>query len=169
MKSDGPSPSLNVLFICKGNIARSTMAEFLLKDMVKKYYPKEEFLIKSAAVTNEQIGKDIAPGTKLELDKNHIPYQKRKAVMLKKEDYEKYDYILGMDEEIVNMAIQICEGDSKNKIIRLLDFTNTPHNIIDPGIDNNFTRTYREIKEGCVHFLHYLEDKKLINKYKLTA
>ena len=164
MDSDGDSCSISILFVCMGNICRSPMAEFLLKDMVNKNKPSNRFIINSAAVTDEQLGKDIAIGTKKELDKRSIPYQKRMAVKLRKEDYDKYDYIIAMDEKIIEGILKIVEKDSKNKIYKLLDFSNKPRDIVDPAETNDFERTYKEIKEGCDCFYNYLISHEIIKK-----
>ena len=165
MDSDSDSCSIRILFVCMGNICRSPMAEFMLKYMVSKDNLNKRFIINSAAVTDEQIGKDIAEGTKKELDRWLIPYKKRAAVKFKKEDYENYDYIIAMDETIIKGILKIIGKDSKHKVCKLLDFSNFPRDIVDPAETNDFKRTYREIKEGCDFFYKYLISHEITKKH----
>ncbi len=165
MDSDSDSCSIKILFVCAGNICRSPMAEFLFKDIIKKNNLQNNFLINSAATTSEQIGKDIAEGTKIELDKRNIPYQKRKAVKLLKEDYNNYDYIIGMDQKIIDGIFKIIKKDTKRKVYKLLDFSNNPRDIIDPIYTNDFNRTYLEIKEGCDALFKFLMSNKHTQLY----
>ena len=107
MDSDCPSHSLNIIFICMGNICRSPMAEFLLKDMVKKAKIDNLFNISSAAVLDENVGKPVCDGTQKELKKHNIPYTNRVSRRLTKELCDEADYIICMDDAIGNLAISI--------------------------------------------------------------
>lgn len=153
---------IKVLFICHGNICRSTMAEFVLKDMVKKRKMSDQFYIASAATSTEEIGNDIHYGTKRKLDEMGIPYTKRGAVKMTKADYDQYDYLIGMDSANIQNMIRIAGGDSKRKIHRFLDFGERPRDIADPWYTGNFDITYDDIVEGCEAFLSYvLENDRL--------
>lgn len=151
---------IKVMFVCLGNICRSPMAEFILKDMVKKQNLENKFIINSSATSYEEIGNDMYRCAKEILDEKKIKYNKRKAVRLTFEDYNNYDFIIGMEKSNVENIKKIT--GKNDKIYKLLDFTNNPKDIIDPWYSRNFEMTYDEITEGCKGFLQYLKDKKLI-------
>ena len=155
---------IRVLFVCHGNICRSPMAEFVLKDMVKKQGLEKEFYIKSSATSSEEIGNDIHYGTRDKLIQNGISFTKRKAVKLRAEDYKKYDYIIGMEKSNVINIKRIVGEDIDDKIYRLLDFSDTPRDIADPWYTGNFEITFNDIVEGCNGFLKCLKDKNIIDK-----
>lgn len=148
---------IKVLFVCLGNICRSPMAEYVFKDMVKKKCLEKQFYISSAATSYEEIGNDMHYGTKDKLDEVGIPYTKHKARRIEKQDYEKFDYIIGMEESNLRNILRIVGNDKDNKIYKLLDFSKNPRDIADPWYTGNFTVTYKDIVEGCSGFLGYLE------------
>ena len=152
------------MFVCLGNICRSPMAEFVLKDMVKKQGLEKEFYIKSSATSCEEIGNDIHYSTRDKLIQNGISFTKRKAVKLRAEDYKKYDYIIGMEKSNVINIKRIVGEDVDNKIYRLLDFSDTTKDIADPWYTGNFEITFNDIVEGCNGFLKCLKDKNIIDK-----
>lgn len=156
MDSDCPSHSLNIIFICMGNICRSPMAEFLLKDMTKKAKIDNLFDISSAAVLDENVGKPVCDGTQKELKKHNIPYTDRVSRRLTKEMCEKADYIICMDNAIGALAISIGGEEVKSKLHRLLDYSDLPMDIVDPAETNDFERTYKEVSKGCFAFFKYL-------------
>ncbi len=155
---------IKVMFVCLGNICRSPMAEFVLKDMVKKQGLEKEFYIKSSATSSEEIGNDIHYGTRDKLIQKEIAFTKRKAVKLRAEDYKKYDYIIGMEKSNVINIKRIVGEDVDYKIYRLLDFSDTPRDIADPWYTGNFENTFNDIIEGCNVFLKYLKDNNIIDK-----
>lgn len=155
---------IKVMFVCLGNICRSPMAEFVLKDMIKKQGLEKEFYIKSSATSSEEIGNDIHYGTRDKLIQKEIPFTKRKAVKLRAEDYKKYDYIIGMEKSNVINIKRIVGEDVDDKIYRLLDFSDTPRDIADPWYTGNFEITFNDIVEGCNGFLKCLKDKNIIDK-----
>ena len=146
-----------VLFVCLGNICRSPMAEYILKDMVKKKGIENRFYISSAATSYEEIGNDMHYGAKDKLDE-----MGHKARRNEKQDYEKYDYIIGMEERNIQNIIRIVGNDKENKVYRLLDFSKNPRDIADPWYTGNFTVTYNDIVEGCTGFLDYLKRENII-------
>ena len=150
---------VKIMFVCLGNICRSPMAEFVFKDMVKKAGLENDFYIKSSATSYEEIGNDIHYGTRDKLIQKGINFEKRKAIRLKSEDYDKYNYIIGMEESNIRNIKSIIGEDKDNKIYRLLDFSNNPRDIADPWYTGNFEITYNDIVEGCTSFLLYLKDK----------
>ena len=167
MDSDCPSHSLNIIFICMGNICRSPMAEFLLKDMVKKAKIDNVFNISSAAVLDENVGKPVCDGTQKELKKHNIPYTNRVSRRLTKELCDEADYIICMDDAIGNLAISIGGEEVKNKLHKLLDYSDEPMDIVDPAETNDFERTYREVSKGCFAFFKYLMSAEHIRTHNL--
>lgn len=148
---------IKVLFVCLGNICRSPMAEFLLKDMVKKKNIENEFIIESAGTSNEEEGNPVHFGTRRKLSEIGISTDGKYARKLQKEDYEKYDYILAMEEKNVKDLIRILGEDKDNKVHRLLDYSENPRDIADPWYTGNFDETYNDIMEGLESFLEYLK------------
>ena len=145
---------IKVMFVCLGNICRSPMAEFVLKDMVS---------IKSSATSYEEIGNDIYGGTRDKLIQKNIPFTKRKATRLTPGDYNKYDFIIGMEEANIRDIKRIVGEDKENKIYKLLDFSNNPRDIADPWYTGNFEITFNDIVEGCNGFLEYLKSNGRIS------
>lgn len=145
-----------ILFVCLGNICRSPMAEFVFKDLVKKNGMEDEFIIDSAATSYEEIGNGIHIGTRKQLDKERIEYDNHMARRVTVEDYQNFDYILGMESRNVRDIIKIIGSDNENKVCRLLDFSNNPRDIADPWYTNNFEVTYNDIVEGCNALLKFL-------------
>lgn len=146
---------IKILFVCHGNICRSPMAEFVLKDMVNKC--ADEFFIASAATSTEEIGNPVHPGTREKLRSLGISTDGKYAVQLKKSDYDKYDYIIGMDSMNIRNIKRIVGEDRGNKVRRLLDFSENPRDIADPWYTGNFDVTYNDIDEGCGGLLAFLQ------------
>lgn len=144
---------IKVLFICHGNICRSTMAEFILKDMVDKRNLSSDFYIESAATSREEIGNDTHYGTKRKLDEIGVKYTKRKARQITKADYDKFDYIIGMDDANIRNILRIVGGDDKGKVSKLLDWANLDRSIADPWYTGNFDETYDDVVKGLEEFL----------------
>lgn len=154
---------IKVLFICLGNICRSPMAEFVLKNMVKQKGLQDNFYIDSAATSNynelEKVG--IYSETKDILNQMNIPFTEHFSRQIRKEDYDKFDYILAMEEKNIPNILRIVGNDSEKKIFRLLDFTENPRDIADPWYYGNFDSTYYDIEYGCEKFLEYILENKI--------
>lgn len=152
---------IKILFVCHGNICRSPMAEFLLKDMVKKREIENAFYIRSAATSTEEIwngvGNPVHPGTRKKLAEVGISCEEKRAVQLIREDYQKFDYLIGMDTWNVKNIAKICGQDKKNKVYRLLDFTDQKRDVADPWYTGDFDKTYEDIVKGLEGFLNYLK------------
>lgn len=154
---------IKIMFVCLGNICRSPMAEFILKNIVNKLGLSKEFIIKSAATSYEEIGNDIYYGAKDKLLEKRIPFTKRKAIRLTPDDYKEYDYIIGMEESNIRNIKKIVGNDIDNKICKLLDYSDNTRDIADPWYTGNFEVTYNDIVEGCNAFIKYLKEQKIIN------
>lgn len=153
---------IKILFVCLGNICRSPMAEFIFKDMVKKKGLSKFIFISSAATSSCTMGMDMHEEAKIKLSENQIPYKKHKAKKLLKEDYQNYDYIIGMDNSNIENILNIVKEDSDNKIYRLLDFTDEKGEVADPWYTGNFSKAYDDIEYGCKKLLEFI-----IKKYNL--
>lgn len=151
---------IKVLFVCLGNICRSPMAEFVFKDMVRKNGLADKFYIESAATSTEAIGEGIYYGTRDILKEQGVPFTEHISRQMKKEDYNKFDYILGMEDKNVINILRIVGEDKDNKVYRLLDFSESPRNISDPWYTRDFDITYYDVEEGCNKFLEYLMKNK---------
>mgnify|MGYP000326201932 CR=1 FL=1 len=123
-----------IMFVCHGNICRSPMAEFLLKDMIKKEGLADRFVIASAGTSREEIGNPVHQGTRKKLAQDHISAAGKYAVQLTKEDYEKYDLILGMDRANISNILRIIGSDPQEKVHRLLDLPSCRVTLLIPGI-----------------------------------
>ena len=138
-----------ILFVCYGNICRSPMAEFIFKDMVKKESLEDKFLIESKATSYEEIGNDMYYLAKEKLLEKNIPFSKRSVVRLKKDDYDKYVYIIGMADYNIRDIMGIIESDKDNKVYKLLEFIDSDKDIDDPWHTRDFETAYNEIYKGC--------------------
>lgn len=139
---------MKILFICHGNICRSPMAEFVMKELVKKS-GRTDIYIESAATSTEEIGNDIHPGTKRKLREEGIPFERRAARRMTAADYSRFDLIVGMDTENIRNILRITGGDPENKVHRLLEFTDRVRDIADPWYTGDFNETFRDIDRGC--------------------
>ncbi len=150
---------IRVMFICHGNICRSPMAEFVLKAMVRRRGIDDQFIIASCATSTEEIwgdvGNPVYPPAQQELLRHGISCEGKRAVQLKKSDYDRYDYLLCMDKNNLRNAMRILIHDNENKLRLLLSFDDGG-SIADPWYYGNFDRTYADIVRGCEAFLSYL-------------
>ena len=148
-----------ILMICHGNICRSTMAEFVMKDRVHRAGLDDCYYIESAATSREEIGNDTHPGTKRKLTEVGVPFTKRRARQVTKQDYEEFDYLVIMDEENQWGLNRIIGSDPEGKVFKLLEFAGKDRDIADPWYTGNFDDTYDDVVEGVGAFLEYLENK----------
>lgn len=147
---------IKILFVCHGNICRSTMAESVLTHMVRQRHIDHLFEINSAATSREEIGNSPHHGTVNKLRQVGIPLIPHRAVQMTKADYEKYDYLIGMDDWNIRNMLRIAGGDPDHKIRKLLSFADSERDIADPWYTGNFDETYDDIIEGCEAFLRSL-------------
>lgn len=145
-----------VLFVCHGNICRSTMAESVFTYLVKEKGLEDEFEIFSAGTSSEEIGNPVHYGTIKKLNELNIPIVPHKAVQMTKKDFEYYDYIIAMDEKNMRNIERII-GKKDEKIKKLLSFIDSDKDIADPWYTGDFNETYEDIDRGLRAFLEYLE------------
>lgn len=151
---------IKIMFVCHGNICRSPMAEFILKDMVNKKGLQDKFFIASSATSTEEIwgnvGNPVYPPARAELAKHGISCEGKRAVQLKKSDYEKYDYIIAMDNNNIRNIFSIIGSAPDKKVHKLLEFAQSDRDVADPWYTGKFDITYRDIHEGCEALLNKL-------------
>lgn len=149
-----------VLFVCLGNICRSPMAEFVFKDMVAKRGLADEFYIESCATSTEEIwngiGNPVYPPAKRELAKHGISCEGKRARQITKEDYDKFDILLCMDDSNMRNIKWIIPSDPQHKIHKLMKFAGTDASVADPWYTGDFKTTYNDVLKGCEGLLEYL-------------
>lgn len=139
----------NILFVCHGNICRSPMAEFVMKDLVKQAGMEDVFSIASAATSTEEIGNPVYPPARRKLSEHGISCAGKTARQLRRADYEHYDYLVGMDSANFRNMQRICGGDPEGKISLLLDYTDHPGSVADPWYTGDFEATWQDVLAGC--------------------
>ncbi len=145
-----------ILFVCHGNICRSPMAEFVMKNMVKKRGVEHMFHIESAATSTEEIGNPVHRGTRQRLAKEGISVDGKYAVQITKADYDKYDYIIIMDEYNHRNLMRIIGSDNDSKVHKLMEYTGSSADVADPWYTGDFDTTYRDVFAGCSGLLSYI-------------
>ena len=144
---------IRIMFVCHGNICRSPMAEFILKDMLKRRGWENRYRVASCATSTEEIwgghGSPMYPPAKAMLTAHGIPYTEREAVQLRRSDYDEYDLFIGMDGANIRNMVRILGGDPQGKIRKLMDFTDRGGDVADPWYSRNFEDAYRDIRDGC--------------------
>ena len=138
-----------ILFVCHGNICRSPMAEFVMKDLVRKAGLADHFEIASAATSTEEIGNPVYPPARRKLQEHGIDCAGHAARQLRKKDYEYYDLLVGMDRANLRNMLHICGGDPEGKLSLLLDHTARSREVADPWYTGDFEATWQDVLEGC--------------------
>lgn len=160
---------IKILFVCHGNICRSTMAEFVMKDIVSKVGVADEFHIESAATHTDEIwngmGSPVYPPARAKLrehgigtDDNELGVAEKRARLTNKRDYENFDYIIGMDSANIRDMNRIYGGDPDGKIYKMLDFTDRDGDVADPWYTGNFDATWRDVSEGCRGLFSHIKE-----------
>ena len=149
-----------ILFVCHGNICRSPMAEFVMKDLVGKAGLEDDFYIESAATSTEEIGNAVYPPARRKLAEHGISCKGKTARQLRRSDYERFDLLIGMDAANIRNMYHICGGDPDEKIHELLDFTDEPRDVADPWYTGDFEATWQDVLEGCQSLLEQLRHTK---------
>lgn len=150
---------IKILFVCHGNICRSPMAEFVMKDMVGKAGLTDCFHIESAATSTEEIGNPVYPPARRKLAEHGIGCDGKTARQMTRADYARFDLIIGMDRYNLRNMERIAGGDPDNKIHLLLDYTTRPGDVADPWYTGDFEATWRDVTEGCTALLNHLKNK----------
>ena len=125
------------------------MAEFVMKDLVRKAGREDEFHIESAATSTEEIGNEVYPPARRKLAEHGISCKGKRARQMSSRDYERFDLLVGMDTWNIRNMKAICGGDPEGKIRQLLDFTSRPGDVADPWYTGDFEATWRDVLEGC--------------------
>lgn len=145
------------MFVCHGNICRSPMAEFIFKDLAEKQGIADRFVVSSSATSTEEIwngvGNPVYPSAKAELAKHGLSCNGKRAVQLKKSDYDKYDIFIGMDSANIRNMLRIFGGDPDGKVRKLMDYTDRGGDVADPWYSDRFDVAYQDILEGCTALL----------------
>ena len=150
-----------ILFICHGNICRSTCAHYVFQDMVNKAGLNKEFYIDSAATSREELGNPVYPPMRRTLESHGVPILDHRARQLTRQDYDKYDMLIGTDDENIYYMNRICGGDPEGKFSLLMDYSDRPGTeISDPWYTRDFERTYRDVIRGCEGLFSRLEEQK---------
>lgn len=149
-----------IMFVCHGNICRSPMAEFIFKDMTERRGASDEFFVSSSATSTEEIfngvGNPVYPPAREMLARHKIDCSGKRAVQLKRSDYDKYDLFVGMDNMNIRNMYRILDNDSEGKICKLMDFTDRGGDVADPWYSRNFEAAYRDIYDGCQGLIEHL-------------
>lgn len=149
---------IRILFVCHGNICRSPMAESVMAHMLRENGMDGFVQVASAATSTEEIGNPVHYGTVDVLKRHGIPLIPHRAVQMKRGDYEKFDYIIGMDEWNGRNILRILGSDPEGKVFSLLDFSENPRGIADPWYTGDFDTTYNDIIEGCEALLKKIKE-----------
>lgn len=145
-----------ILFVCHGNICRSTMAEYVMKHLTKKARLENGFFIDSAATSTEEIGAPVHHGTRRKLAQAGIHCGDHRARQVTWADYQKFDLIIGMDSANIRNLHRMLKGDPDGKVSKMLDYTGRPGDVADPWYTGDFDATYRDVLEGCQGLLETL-------------
>ena len=149
---------IRILFVCHGNICRSPMAEYVMKDLVRKAGLEGRFVIDSAATSTEEIGNGVYPPARRELQEHGISCAGHAARQLRREDYRSFDFLVGMDRANLRNMLRICGGDPEGKISLLLDHTSRKGEVADPWYTGDFEATWQDVLEGCGALLEQLKE-----------
>ncbi len=148
-----------ILFICHGNICRSPMAEFVMRDLVKKAGLESRFQIESAATSTEEIGNPVYPPARRKLAEHGIDCAGKTARRLTNGDYDRYDLLIGMDQENLRNMRRICGSDVAGKLHLLMEYTTRPGEVADPWYTGDFGTTWRDVLEGCKGLLRAVREE----------
>ena len=147
---------VKILFVCHGNICRSPMAEFVMKDMVRKEGLEERFEIASAATSAEELGNPVYPPARERLRRAGISCAGKTARRMTRDDYDRYDLLVGMDRQNLRNMLRIAGGDPDGKIRSLLSFAGSAREVADPWYTGDFDATFNDVTEGCAALLEAL-------------
>ena len=147
---------IKILFVCHGNICRSPMAEFVMRDMVKKAGLDDRFQIASAATSTEELGNPVYPPSRKKMAEHGIDCSGKTARQVRREEYAQWDLIVGMDNNNYRNMMRIFGGDPEGKIKLLMDYTDRPGEVADPWYTGDFEQAWQDIEDGCAGLLKTL-------------
>ena len=148
---------IKILFVCHGNICRSPMAEFIMRELVRQAGLADSISVASVACRRDEIGSDTYYGTKNKLREEGIPFEPRHARQITYTDYEEYDHIIGMDGENMRDLDRLTKGDPLGKVHLLMEFAGEARDVADPWYTDDFDATYRDVRKGCEALLKKLK------------
>lgn len=148
---------ISVLFLCHGNICRSPMAEFVMADLVRRAGLADDIAVESAALHRDELGSDIHYGTAEVLDRNGIAHTPRVARLATRADYDRFDYLVGMDHYNLRDMRRLWKGDPAGKCSLLLDWPGYDRDVDDPWYTGDFDTTYDDVSSGCIALLEHLK------------
>ena len=148
-----------IIFVCLGNICRSPMAEFVMKDIVAKAGLEHEFEIASAATSTYEIGNPVYPPARQKLAEHGIDCKGKTARQITKKDYDYYDYIVAMDQSNIRNLKNMLNIVPQGKISLLMDYTSRPADVADPWYTGEFQATWDDVSEGCNALLTFILKK----------
>ncbi|MBQ7029003.1 MAG: low molecular weight phosphotyrosine protein phosphatase [Thermoguttaceae bacterium] len=149
-----------ILFVCHGNICRSPMAEFAMKDLVAKAGRADEFEIASAATSAEELGNPVYPPARRKLSEHGISCAGKTARRLRPDDFERWDMLIGMDDWNRRNMMRVCPKGREDKVSLLLDYTDDPRDLVDPWYTNDFDAAWNDVLAGFEGLLNYLTQKE---------
>ena len=148
-----------ILFICHGNICRSPIAEFVMKQLIMDAGMEDQFYIESAATSTEEIGNPVYPPARRKLAEHGISCAGKTARQITRQDYQKFDYLIGMDDANLRNMKRFYNNDPEGKISLLMDYTNRPGSVADPWYTGDFEATWIDVLEGCTELLKHLQNQ----------
>ena len=154
--------TIRVLFVCHGNICRSTMAQFVFQHLINQLGCQEDFIIDSRATSSEEIGNGPHRGTLTILRQAGIPALPHRASRITRDDYKNADMIIGMDEANIRNLMRMLDGDPEGKVHKLLSFAGSDRDIADPWYTGDFDETFNDVLEGCQGLITFFRRRGLI-------
>lgn len=148
-----------ILFVCLGNICRSPMAEYVMRDLVRRAGLEEQIQVASAATSREELGNPVYPPARRKLAEHGIACEGHSARQMTAADYDRFDLLIGMDQNNLRNMNRICGGDPQHKLRMLMDYTDRPGEVADPWYTGDFERTWQDVLAGCQGLLEQLESR----------
>ena len=148
-----------ILFECLGNICRSPMAEYVMRDLVRQAGLEDQVQVASAATSREELGNPVYPPARRKLAEHGIACEGHSARQMTAADYDRFDLLIGMDQNNLRNMNRICGGDPQHKLRMLMDYTDRPGEVADPWYTGDFERTWQDVLAGCQGLLAQLENR----------
>lgn len=148
-----------ILFVCLGNICRSPMAEYVMRDLVRQAGLEDQIQVASAATSREELGNPVYPPARRKLAEHGIACEGHAARQMTAADYDRFDLLIGMDQNNLRNMNRICGGNPQHKLRMLMDYTDRPGEVADPWYTGDFERTWQDVLAGCQGLLEQLESR----------